>query len=441
MNVVSSFSTDVEKQIEKEDGWTDVTKETKVTETIGDVRSSSGDASTTVQKETARKESMTQTPVKKEEAVISPNKDTEVVKPSSVESQDSSAPPVKSSLKKEIELTKQHKELFEHPTMIPEVRSAVISVQEETGQNKADIQKSSLSERDEKKGFFSRIGKVLTTTTITPSDFEKFFAPLELALLENNCAFEVVEKIRLDLKKVLLNANVSRGKVEETIMQTLRKSVLELFAEPPNVLGLVRMKEKKPFVILFVGVNGSGKTTTIAKLTRFFQNNGLSVVLAAGDTFRAAAIDQLQLHANKLGVRLIRHEYGSDAAAVAYDAIRHAEAHKKDVVLVDTAGRLHTNTNLMDELRKISRVAKPDLKIFVGEAIAGNDCVEQAREFNTAINIDGIILTKSDVDDKGGAFLSVNYVTKKPLLFTGKGQDYDDLVPFDASIVLRAIGM
>lgn len=438
---MSSFSSDVETQVEKEDGWTDVTKETKVTEEIADVRSSSGDESTTVQKETGRKESMTQIPVKKDEPVVLAKTDVAVVKPDTAATKDPPVSSVKSAQKKDVELAMQSKVVVETKITTCEVTSPIVPAQHAQKADKEDIQKSALPERAEQKGFFSRIGRVLTTTTITPSDFEKFFAPLELALLENNCAFEVVEKIRLDLEKVLLNANVSRGKVEETIMQTLRKSVLELFMSPPNVLELVRKKEKKPFVILFVGVNGSGKTTTIAKLTRFFQNNGLSVVLAAGDTFRAAAIDQLQLHANKLGVRLIRHEYGSDAAAVAYDAIRHAEAHKRDVVLIDTAGRLHTNTNLMDELRKISRVAKPDLKIFVGEAIAGNDCVEQAREFDAAINIDGIILTKSDVDDKGGAFLSVNYVTKKPLLFTGKGQEYDDLVQFDTAIVLRAIGL
>jgi len=194
-------------------------------------------------------------------------------------------------------------------------------------------------------------------------------------------------------------------------------------------------------VICFVGVNGSGKTTSIAKVAKFLQNNGLSVVLAAADTFRAAAIDQLQLHADKLGVKLIRQDYGSDPAAVAFDAIKHAEANRKDVVLIDTAGRLHSNINLMDEMKKIMRVAKPDLKLFVGESITGNDCVEQAKHFNVAVGIDGIILAKADVDEKGGAAISVSYVTQKPILFLGVGQEYEDLQEFDKEKLLASIGL
>jgi fused signal recognition particle receptor len=164
-------------------------------------------------------------------------------------------------------------------------------------------------------------------------------------------------------------------------------------------------------------------------------------VLAAADTFRAAAIDQLQLHADKLGVKLIRHDYGSDPAAVAFDAIKHAEAKKIDIVLIDTAGRLHSNINLMDEMKKIMRVAKPDLKIFVGESITGNDCVEQAKHFNDAVGIDGIILAKADVDEKGGAAISVSYVTQKPILFLGIGQEYEDLQQFDKERLLASIGL
>ena len=166
----------------------------------------------------------------------------------------------------------------------------------------------------------------------------------------------------------------------------------------------------------------------------------LGVVLAAADTFRAAAIDQLQLHADKLKVKLIKHDYGSDPAAVAFDAVKHAQSTDKDVVLIDTAGRIHSNINLMEELSKIIRVAKPDLKIFVGESITGNDCTEQAKKFDDAVGIDGIILSKADVDDKGGAAISVSYVTKKPILYLGIGQEYDDLEFFKKESILQSIG-
>jgi fused signal recognition particle receptor len=220
----------------------------------------------------------------------------------------------------------------------------------------------------------------------------------------------------------------------------LHDSVEDLFTIPPIDL-LEEAKKSKPFVVCFIGINGSGKTTTIAKVANYLKKNGLSVILAAADTFRAAAIDQLQEHADKLGVKLIKHDYGSDPAAVAFDAVKHAKSLDKDVVLVDTAGRLHSNVNLMDELSKVVRVAKPDLKLFVGESITGNDCVEQAQKFNEAIGIDGIVLSKADIDEKGGAALSVSYVTKKPILFLGIGQEYDDLEVFDKEKMLSSVGV
>ncbi len=297
-----------------------------------------------------------------------------------------------------------------------------------------------IEEPEEKKGFFQRITETITTKKISAEKFDEMFWDLELALLENNVAVEVIEKIKQDLKSQLVDKPIPRGKIEETIANSLHVSIEDLF-KVPQVDLLERAKQKKPFVICFVGVNGSGKTTSIAKVAKYLQNNGLSVVLAAADTFRAAAIDQLQLHADKLGVKLIRHDYGSDPAAVAFDAIKHAEAKKNDVVLIDTAGRLHSNINLMDEMKKIMRVAKPDLKIFVGESITGNDCVEQAKQFNDAVGVDGIILAKADVDEKGGAAISVSYVTQKPILFLGIGQEYEDLQQFDKERLLASIGL
>jgi fused signal recognition particle receptor len=222
----------------------------------------------------------------------------------------------------------------------------------------------------------------------------------------------------------------------------LRESVKGLFIDNDlNIIDEIRKKKDKPYIISFIGVNGSGKTTSMAKLAYLLQKNNLSVVFAASDTFRAAAIQQLQEHADKLGVKMIRHDYESDPAAVAFDAIQHAKSKGIDVVLIDTAGRLHVNDNLMNELKKLIRVNKPDLKIFVGESITGNDCVEQAKLFNEVVGIDAIILAKADVDEKGGAAVSVSYVTKKPIIYLGTGQKYDDLQEFKPEIIIKNIGL
>ncbi|PIY60271.1 signal recognition particle-docking protein FtsY, partial [Candidatus Woesearchaeota archaeon CG_4_10_14_0_8_um_filter_47_5] len=247
------------------------------------------------------------------------------------------------------------------------------------------------------RGFFGSISDRISKKVLSEKQFEELFWELEVVMLENNVALEVIEKIKEDLARELVGKPLLRSKLEETVAATLKHSVESLFevGEPLDLLA--RAAEKKPLVICFVGINGSGKTTTIAKLCHMFQKHHMSCVIAAGDTFRAAAIDQLQVHAQKLGVRLIKHDYGSDPAAVAFDAIAYAKANNKDVVLIDTAGRQHSNRNLMDELKKVKRVNNPDLIIFVGESITGNDCVEQAREFDAAVGINGIILTKADV--------------------------------------------
>jgi fused signal recognition particle receptor len=300
--------------------------------------------------------------------------------------------------------------------------------------------KSSKLAAPEKKGFFSRLREAVTTKKITAQQFEELFWEFEVALLENNVALEVIEKIKQDLKLALVDQPIPRGNVETTILGALKRSLEDLFTAPEIDL-LQAAKTKKPLIICFVGINGSGKTTTIAKVAHLFKTHGLDVVLAAADTFRAAAIDQLQEHANRLQVKLIKHDYGSDPAAVAFDAIKHAQATNKDVVLIDTAGRLHSNINLVDEMKKIVRVAKPDLTLFIGESITGNDCVEQAKQFNEAVGIDGIVLSKADIDEKGGAAISVSYVTKKPILYLGVGQEYDDLKKFDPRALLESLGL
>ena len=292
----------------------------------------------------------------------------------------------------------------------------------------------------EKQGFFSKVTQGITTKKIDEGKFDELFWDLELALLENNVAVEVIEKIKGDLSLNLVGKPLARGQITKIITDTLKSSIMEIL-EVDKIDLLEKIKSKKPYVICFIGINGSGKTTTIAKVAKLLQNKGFSCVMAAADTFRAAAIDQIQYHADKLKIRLIKQDYGSDPAAVAFDAIKHAEAKKIDVVLIDTAGRMHSNSNLQDEMKKIIRVAKPDLKIFVGESITGNDCVEQAKQFNESIEIDGIILSKADVDEKGGAALSVSYITKKPILYIGVGQEYEDLKEFNSDVVLESLGL
>jgi fused signal recognition particle receptor len=292
----------------------------------------------------------------------------------------------------------------------------------------------------QKKGIFQTIRERITTKKISKEQFEKIFWDLEVALLENNVALEVIEKIKDDLSQDIVEKPLPRGKIEDAVTSTLKTSIEGLLNMDSFDI-LEKIKTKKPYIICFVGINGSGKTTTIAKLARLLLDNKLSVVLAAADTFRAASIEQLQLHADNLKVKLIKHNYGSDPAAVAFDAVKYANSKNIDVVLIDTAGRIHSNINLTDEMKKIVRIAKPDLKVFVGEAITGNDCVEQAKKFNEAIGIDGIILSKADVDEKGGAAISVSYVTQKPILFIGTGQEYQDLKVFNSSLVLDNLGI
>jgi fused signal recognition particle receptor len=301
------------------------------------------------------------------------------------------------------------------------------------------IEKVEETKPEEKRRFFGKVSDLVTKTTISEQKFDELFWDLELALLENNVAVEVIEKIKDDLKKTLVNEKLARGKIEDIIMKTLKSSIEDLFKVEKIDL-IHNIKKKKPYVVVFVGVNGSGKTTNLVKFADLCMKNHLKPVLAACDTFRAAAIQQIEEHANKLGIKLIKHDYGSDAAAVAFDAIEHAKAKNLDVVLIDTAGRNHSNVNLMDELKKVIRVAKPDFIVFVGDSLTGNDAVEQAKTFNDSVGIDGIILTKTDVDDKGGAFISVSYVTKKPIIYVGTGQEYSDLKEFDSDIILKNLG-
>lgn len=254
---------------------------------------------------------------------------------------------------------------------------------------------------------------------------------LEIGLLESDVAYSVIESIKNDIKEELKYVSVERSKISELVENVLRNAIEHVLKSSEMDFDEFIENSKKPVVIMFVGVNGSGKTLSIGKMATLLKKQGKSSVMAAGDTFRAGAIEQLGIHANNVGVKLVKHGPSADPAAVAFDAIEHAKAKHKDVVLLDTAGRMQTNINLMDEMAKIKRVAKPDLILFVGDALAGNDAVEQAKRFNEIVGIDGVILTKVDTDAKGGSALSVAYTIGKPLLFIGVGQGYEDQIPFD----------
>ncbi len=289
-----------------------------------------------------------------------------------------------------------------------------------------------------KEGKLKKFKEIFTHIKISEDKFEKIFEEFELHLLESNVAFEVVEKIKEELKNKIVNVPIEHKKLDQVIKSELKNIIKDLFVEPFDLIELIK-NSKKPFVIAFFGVNGSGKTTTIAKLAYYLNKNNISCVISASDTFRAAAIQQLEEHAKNINVKVIKHDYGSDPTAVAYDTLNYAKAKNIDVVLIDTAGRMHSNVNLMDELKKLTRVIKPNLKIFVGESITGNDCIEQCKQFNEHIGIDAIILTKSDVDEKGGTLISVSYIAKKPIIFIGTGQNYNDLKKFDINEFISSL--
>ncbi|USG98950.1 signal recognition particle-docking protein FtsY [Thermococcus argininiproducens] len=279
-------------------------------------------------------------------------------------------------------------------------------------------------------------------TEISEKDVENALWDLELELLEADVALEVVDELKERIKQKLVGQKVKIGTNKREIVENaVRDAVLEVLTPEKRIdlLEIIKSKREKPFVVVFVGFNGSGKTTTIAKLANWLKKHGLSAVIAASDTFRAGAIEQVEEHAKRVGVKIIKHGYKSDPAAVAYDAIEHAKARGIDVVLIDTAGRNELNRNLMDEMKKIVRVTKPDLVMFVGDALAGNAIIEQARQFNDAVKIDGVVLTKLDADARGGAALSISHSIGAPILFVGVGQGYDDLMPFDEKWMLERL--
>jgi len=290
---------------------------------------------------------------------------------------------------------------------------------------------------------FSKAAKSFSEKELKEKDIEDVLHELEISLLESDVAMEVIDDIKSDLKTKLVGSTVNKKEIEDFVKKSLIESISGMFDEAGIVDMLSNIKSKTdlqdPCIILFVGINGTGKTTTIAKIANLLQKNKISVVVAAADTFRAGAIEQLREHINRLNLKLIAQNYGSDPAAVAHDAVLYAKSHKVDCVLIDSAGRMQTNKNLMEQIAKISKVVNPDMKIFVGDSLAGNDTVSQAREFYEHTTFDGAILTKSDADARGGAALSIVSVTKKPVMYVGTGQEYDDLELFNKETFLETV--
>lgn len=349
-------------------------------------------------------------------------------------------PKIKKEIKVPVKLSagaKSYETDFDKLKEIKEGLEKVEVIKEEIKKEKIEIEPK---EKPGTKSFFEKVTAKIKKVKISEKEFDVYSDDLEMLLLENNVALEVAEKIISELKDRIIGKEFLKREVESEIKDFFREIIEEILIEPYDFAERVKTSDK-PFVILFCGINGTGKTTTIAKVTEYLKGKDLSCVLAAGDTFRAASIEQLKIHGERLGVRVIAHDYGSDPASVGFDAIVYAKKNNIDCVLIDTAGRMHTAKNLLKEMEKIVKVCKPDLKIFVGESIAGNDILEQVRSFDWAIGIDGIVLSKADIDEKGGTALSVGYVTKKPILYLGTGQEYDKFEPFDREKFIQRLGL
>jgi fused signal recognition particle receptor len=280
------------------------------------------------------------------------------------------------------------------------------------------------------------VAQKISTKELTREKLDKILQDLKIELIKNDVAVFAAEKVVEVVAGDLSGERIGRiTNTKELLLDAIRDAIMQILHtdETIDLLALAQQKrdQGEPLVICFLGVNGTGKTTTIAKVAKMFKDNGFIPVAAASDTFRAGAIEQLSKHMDNVGVEMIRHDYKADAASVAYDTIEHARAKHRNVVLIDTAGRQVTDKNLMNELAKIVRVNEPDVVLFIGDSLAGNDVLTQAEEFSKHVRVDATILTKVDADSKGGAALSVAYITKKPIIYVGVGQKYDDLIPFD----------
>ena len=337
--------------------------------------------------------------------------------------------------KKEPEIKEAPKPEERVEEVVPPKRKVPKEKEEQAKKKEEDLKKKV------KKGLFASVKETITgESEIKEGEIGELLDELELGMLESDVALSVAEEIKEDLRKRIIGSKVKRGQTAIFVNDSLREILLKMFQETPGFDIVQKIGEKdKPCRIMVVGPNGAGKTTTIAKLVTLLQNSGLGVCVAASDTFRAAAVEQLVYHGNKLGIKVVHGAYGSDPTSIAFDAVNYAKANALDVVLIDTAGRQETNVNLLNQLKKMDRIIKPEFKIYVGESIAGNAVVEQISRFNGDIGLDGVILTKLDCDAKGGTVISVSRVAQLPILYVGVGQGYNDLKPFVAEEIVGEI--
>lgn len=298
---------------------------------------------------------------------------------------------------------------------------------------------------DKLKKAFSNAISDIGKKEITKKDLENTLFDLEIALLESDVAQEVIADISNSLKEKLLGLTLEKGQTAEEIIElNLKRSIYDILSKSGSLdlVKIIKTKKERqegPYIVVFLGINGTGKTTTVAKIANLLRKNDISVVLAASDTHRAGAIEQLHEHAKRLSLKMIHQRYGADPSAVARDAVEYGKKHRVDAILIDTAGRMQTAKNLMDEISKIVQVVKPDLKIFIGDSLAGNDAIFQATEFYSYTKFDGAILTKTDADSKGGSIISISYLTSKPIMYLGIGQNYDDIIPFDLDQFIESL--
>ncbi|MDD3263303.1 MAG: signal recognition particle-docking protein FtsY [Candidatus Nanoarchaeia archaeon] len=322
----------------------------------------------------------------------------------------------------------QNKKIESQINEIDEINKNVENLKESLNKKTTENENIEIDElKKSKKGFFSNIFNSFSQN-VNEENFDDLFFDIEIQLLEKNVAIDVIEEIK---NRILEQLNdIKKGDFKKQLKNLIKEILYEIIQDPIDLIKETKSKEK-PQKILFLGVNGVGKTTTLAKLIYKLKEEKQKCVISASDTFRAAAIDQLETLANRLETKIIKHDYGADPASVAYDAIEHAKKNNVDYVLIDSAGRLHNNKNLMRELEKIYRINNIDHVIFVGDCVSGNDLIEQAQEFSKSVPIDSIILTKTDSDKALGSIISVSYAIKKPIIYLGVGQELKDLSFFN----------
>ena len=298
---------------------------------------------------------------------------------------------------------------------------------------------------DKLKRAFSNAAKNISQRELSEKDLDESLFDLNIALLESDVSQEVIDDLSKQIKDNLVGMKLQKNETtEQVIASTLKDNFSKILAKAGSVDLISSINAKKqnkggPFKIVFLGINGTEKTTTVAKVANLLKKSGFSIVIAAADTHRAGAIEQISSHAEKLSIKVISQRYGADPSAVSRDALEYASKHYIDVVLIDTAGRMQTAKNLMDEIGKIVKVIKPDVKLFIGDSLSGNDTINQAREFFSYTEFDGAILTKTDADAKGGSAISISYITSKPIIYLGVGQGYDDIIKFNRERFVETI--